>query len=78
MEIVCTTLHERLGENIRQSRLAAGLTQRELGDRLHITPQAVSKTETGVAGLSLRSLIRYAKALGVTPAALVEGLEDYV
>ena len=36
-----------IGTLIRQARLAHGLTQKELAERLHVTDKAVSRWETG-------------------------------
>ena len=38
-----------LAEKIAKLRKEKGLTQRELGERLHVTDRAVSKWETGVS-----------------------------
>ena len=40
---------EQLGERIAAARRASRMTQDELASRLAITPQAVSKWETGVS-----------------------------
>ncbi|MBE5797801.1 MAG: helix-turn-helix transcriptional regulator [Clostridiales bacterium] len=38
-----------LGENIRNLRMARGLSQEELAQKLHIVRQTVSKWEKGVS-----------------------------
>ncbi len=36
-----------IGTNIARARKACGLTQESLGEKLHVSPQSVSKWETG-------------------------------
>ena len=38
-----------IGYNIKRIRLSRGLTQREMAERLSVSPQAVSKWERGVS-----------------------------
>lgn len=57
---------ENFAENIRTYRLAAGLTQLELAERLFVTPQTVSKWETALSTPDLENLVNLAAALGVT------------
>lgn len=38
-----------IGRQIRRLRLAAGMTQEALAERLGVAPQTVSKWETGVS-----------------------------
>lgn len=38
-----------IGKNIKELRRARGLTQEELGERLHVTRQTVSNYENGVS-----------------------------
>ena len=38
-----------LGKKIRQLRFKAGMTQEQLAERLTLSPQSVSKWETGAA-----------------------------
>ena len=40
---------KKIGKVIAKRRKEKGLTQRELGERLHVTDRAVSKWETGVS-----------------------------
>jgi HTH-type transcriptional regulator / antitoxin HipB len=49
---------------LRQARERAGITQRELAERLGCTQPAISQTEAGGASLSVSTLQRFADALG--------------
>ena len=40
---------EKIGAIIRKHRVAKGLTQEELGNKVFVSKQAVSKWETGVS-----------------------------
>ena len=59
-----------LGENIARQRRQSGLTQNELGSRLGVSPQAVSKWERNVACPDVMLLPRLAAVLGITLDAL--------
>ena len=64
-------LHER----IAFVRKAAGLTQEQLGEKLGVTRQAVSKWESGRGYPNLDSLKAIAKFFGITIDALLSGEE---
>jgi HTH-type transcriptional regulator / antitoxin HipB len=51
------------GMLLRQAREKAGISQRELGERLGCTQPAVSQAEAGGASLSIATLQRFADAL---------------
>jgi transcriptional regulator with XRE-family HTH domain len=48
---------------LRQARERAGLSQRELAERLGCTQPAISQAEAGGASLSVATLQRFAAAL---------------
>jgi transcriptional regulator with XRE-family HTH domain len=52
------------GMLLRQARERAGISQRELAERLGCTQPAVSQAEAGGASLSIATLRRFADALG--------------
>lgn len=52
--------------NIRNARLAAGLTQKELAERIGESQQHLDKIEHAQRTVSLPTAIRIAKATGVT------------
>ena len=55
-----------LGENIADRRRRAGFTQDELGSRLGVSAQAVSKWERNVSCPDIMLLPELARTLGVT------------
>lgn len=62
-----------VGEKIKQQRKALGLTQTELGEKLGVQKNAVSKWETGrvddIPGSKIRAM---AELFGVTPSYLID------
>ena len=68
--------NSELGARIRRARLAAGLTQKQLADRLHITDRAVSKWERGLSAPDIALLEPLADALHLTLTQLIAGGEE--
>jgi len=60
-----------VGENIRVARLAAGLSQTELGGACGITFQQIQKYEKGTNRVGGSRLMQIAEALKVPAAALL-------
>jgi transcriptional regulator with XRE-family HTH domain len=58
-------------DSIRQARLAAGLTQQMLAERLGITQGAISQWEKGTARPSISVLKPLASVLGITLDELI-------
>ena len=67
--IIGMTWKEKLGEQIRTARKGAGMTQRQLADRIGVWRQMVSRYETGSDPPSLEILSRIA---GVVDLGQVE------
>ncbi len=65
-----------LGERIGQYRRSLGVSQEELGARLGVSRQAVSKWETDAATPDMANLIALAKEFGVSVAELTETPEQ--
>jgi transcriptional regulator with XRE-family HTH domain len=59
---------------LRERRLALGLTQQELGERVDSSAQQVHKYETGVNRLSAGRLVQLAEALEVEVGHFFAGL----
>jgi transcriptional regulator with XRE-family HTH domain len=62
--------------NIRELRKARGLTLRQLAEMVGVSVTHVSEIERGVKNLNNHLMVRFAKALGVTPAELIAGDEE--
>lgn len=64
-----------LGRRIADARIAAGLSQGEIGEALGVTFQQIQKYEIGQNRISAASLIRIALHLHLPPAAFLDGFE---
>ena len=65
-----------VAKNLKELRMAAGLTQDQLAETLHVTRQAVSSWETGRSEPDLDTLAALAEALGADPAELIYGRKE--
>lgn len=63
--------YERLGQRVRQYRIAAGLTQQQVADAIELEPSNLSHIERGKIKTSLATLVGIANALGTTPDMLL-------
>jgi ribosome-binding protein aMBF1 (putative translation factor) len=61
-----------VGENVRDAREAAGLTQRELAARMSTSQAAVARLEAGRVGSTLTTLQKVAAALGMQVSVELE------
>jgi transcriptional regulator with XRE-family HTH domain len=62
---------QRLGDRVRERRLAMNLTQEALGQKCGLHRTFVGSVERGERNVALLSLRKIAKALRVTPAELL-------
>ncbi len=67
---------EKIGAFISERRKAAGLTQKELAQRLGVTDKAVSKWERGQSYPDISLIIPLSKLLGATANELLSGGTD--
>lgn len=67
---------EIFGGFIADLRRVAGMTQKQVADRLHVTDRAVSKWERGAADPSTANLLALAKLYGVSPEELLRNAQS--
>jgi len=60
-----------LGRRIKAARLAAGLTQEQLAERINLSSGHCAHVERGTTKVSLAALVDMANALNTTPDALL-------
>jgi transcriptional regulator with XRE-family HTH domain len=63
----------RFAANVRKLRAKKSLSQKVLADKIGISVSYVSMLERGQRSPPLETIEKMAKALGVTPAALLGG-----
>lgn len=64
--------NEEIGQKIKNARVAANLTQEELGKKIGYSAMGVSYLEKGVRNIKLGDLSKIAEVLGVTESYLLE------
>src|SRR5690242_590997 len=68
-------IDQHVGAMLRARRIALGLTQQQLAERVGITYQQAHKYETGANRISAGRLHALARALEVEPGYFFQGLE---
>ena len=61
----------QVGAAIRAKRVAAGLSQDQLSERLDVVPESVSRMERGVVSLTIPKLVELANVLGCPVEAFI-------
>jgi transcriptional regulator with XRE-family HTH domain/KaiC/GvpD/RAD55 family RecA-like ATPase len=61
-----------IGSRIKQARIALGLSQKDLADKIGMTSSFVSQLENNQISPSLNSFVQIAGVLGVSPASLLQ------
>ena len=61
-----------VGQRIQRLRLAAGLTQEQLAERVGIQPVSLSRIETGAKPGSISAYAAIASSLGITVSELMD------
>ncbi|RBQ09125.1 helix-turn-helix domain-containing protein [Pedobacter miscanthi] len=62
-----------IGDRIKQSRLALGLSQADAAKKLDISTPAFCKIETGQTDLNISRLLQISKTFKVSVALLIDG-----
>ena len=70
-----TSIDIAVGRNVRIWRMARGLSQAQLAQRLGVTFQQVQKYEVGSNRIGTGRLVKAAAILGIPVAALLEGVD---
>jgi transcriptional regulator with XRE-family HTH domain len=71
-----TAVDVTVGRNVRIWRLARGLSQTQLADRIGVTFQQVQKYESGGNRISTGRLTKIARVLGVHVMTLLDGTDQ--
>ena len=72
--MVTPALH-KLGLTVRQLRLGLGLSQEKLAEHTGLHRTYIGGIERGERNVSVKNLLKVARALGVTVADLVQGID---
>jgi len=67
-------IKSQLGENIKEFRQKAHLSQEELADLALLHRTYIGSVERGERNISLENIVQIAKALNVTPSDLLKGI----
>lgn len=70
-----STGHVALCEALTSARQAAGLTQASLAQRLHCHQSLIARIESGERRIDVVELVVLARAIGVSPASIMEQVE---
>lgn len=70
-------IQQVVGSNIKMIRLAKGMTQEQLAERLNRSVNFVSLIELGKSGMSVPTIIDICNVLDVSSESLFKGLLDY-
>lgn len=68
-------VNHEVGRRIAARRRELGLTQERLAAKARMDRTAIGKIERAERGVTVATLLRLARALGTSPAKLLEGLQ---
>jgi transcriptional regulator with XRE-family HTH domain len=71
---VASSYRRTVGQRIREHRKHTGMTQEQLAEKAELSYKYVGEVERGCVNVSLDSLMRIVKALGIRLHDLVAGL----
>ena len=72
MSEVGMSFDQQLGELLRLHRVSAGVSQRDLSERLGIPLRDLRQVEAGRTGISVQTLVELSYALGISSATLLD------
>lgn len=65
----------RIGDRVRLLRMGKGLTLRQFAQQAGFNPNVLSRIERGEHNMTLVTLFRLSRSLGVAPEKLLMGLK---
>lgn len=69
-------MRKLVGENVKNARIAMGITQEELAERSGFSQQYISGVECGRRNPTIVTIYELAQALGVSHEALVKSVAN--
>ncbi len=74
--------YKLIGKRIKESRKSVNLTQENVSEILKVSPEYISRIETGSAKINLEMLVKMSNILNISPAYLLTGThtqsDDYL
>jgi len=67
-------IKKQLGENIKEFRQKAQLSQEQLADLAFLHRTYIGSVERGERNISLENIVQIANALNITPSELMKGI----
>jgi transcriptional regulator with XRE-family HTH domain len=74
LSIPAVEAKQTFGRNVRRHRMAAGLTQQELGERSELDHAEISRLERGLRDPQLATMVKLARGLRIQAKELLEGI----
>ena len=75
-EVIITSLKKEpasdIGGKLKEERLRIGMSQKELADKISLTPSFLSQLESGQVSPSLSTYLQLCRALGINPGQFLE------
>ncbi|EGQ7645070.1 helix-turn-helix transcriptional regulator [Vibrio cholerae] len=68
-------IRKQFGKNIKFYRQCAGFSQEALAEKASLHRTYIGSVERGERNISLENIVQLAKALGVSPSILLQGIE---
>lgn len=68
-------IRQQFGKNIKIYRQSIGLSQEALAEKASLHRTYIGSVERGERNISLENIVQLAKALGVSPSKLLQGIE---
>ncbi|MCT4686103.1 helix-turn-helix domain-containing protein [Vallitalea sp.] len=65
--------YKLIGKRIKESRKSMKLTQENISEILKVSPEYISRIETGATKLNLEMLVKISNILNISPAYLLTG-----